>query len=122
MRSGSSSSVRVFYPRFSRQALLDRLREVSPALRAEIPVQRVVLFGSYARGRQTAASDIDLLVVYRGPARPDAFALVKRGLKIPGVEPHVYSETEYEQNKALVDRMIRDGVTVWEAGADGPVT
>ena len=53
MRPRSSSSVKVFYPPWTREALLVRLREGVIALREVLPLIRVVLFGSYARGRQT---------------------------------------------------------------------
>lgn len=45
-----------------------------PELKEKLPVRRVVLFGSFAKGRATAHSDVDLLVVYEGPPREDAFA------------------------------------------------
>jgi len=71
-----------------------------------------VLFGSYAKGRQTVASDIDLLVVYTGRPRADAYALVKRALNIRRLEPHVYAEEEYEQVGMIIERMIRDGILI----------
>jgi len=83
-----------------------------PALQGVLPLKRVVLFGSYARGQQTIASDIDLLVIYAGESREEAYALVKRTLNIPGLEPHLYTEQEYEQVKMTVERMIRDGFPV----------
>ncbi len=52
------------------------------ALQAMLPVTRIVLFGSYARGRHTIASDIDLLVTYSGPKRDDACGLVWRRSKL----------------------------------------
>ncbi len=81
-------------------------------LRTELPVKRAVLFGSYATGRQTVASDIDLLVIYRGKPREDAYALVKRTLNIRRLEPYVYAEEEYNQVKSTVERMIRSGILV----------
>lgn len=86
------------------------LRRRLPALQENLPLKRVVLFGSYARGRHTVASDIDLLVVYAGPSREDAFALVKRTLDVRGLEPHAYSEQEYERVKTTLERMVVGGV------------
>jgi predicted nucleotidyltransferase len=121
MRTGLSDSVKVFYPRFSREDLLVMLREGIAGLQAKMPLQQVILFGSYAQSRHTVASDIDLLVVYQGEPRADAFALVKRTLRIPGLEPHVYSEEEYEQLKQTVERMVRGGVVIWGTNS-GAVT
>jgi hypothetical protein len=75
----------------------------------------VVLFGSYAKGTYTVGSDVDLLVVYRGESRPDAYALVKRALSVPRLEPHVYTEAEYEAVASTVNRMVQGGVTLFES-------
>jgi predicted nucleotidyltransferase len=116
MQPRSSGSVKVFYPPWNREALLVRLREGVIALCEVLPLVRVVLFGSYARGRQTVASDIDLLVVYAGAVRGDAYALVRRTLDLRRLEPHVYAEEEYTQVRETLDRMVQDGITVYSAG------
>jgi hypothetical protein len=87
-----------------------------PALKEKLPVKRAVLFGSYAKGRHTIASDIDLLIIYSGKPRRDAYELVKRTLNIRRLEPHIYSEGEYRQVEMTVERMIRDGISV-ESGS-----
>lgn len=79
----------------------------------KLPLKRVVLFGSYAKGRQTIASDIDLLVIHAGQPCEDAYALVKRTLNIHRLEPHIYAEEEYEQVQMTVERMARDGIRVF---------
>lgn len=112
MRTKSSGSVRIFYPALDKAGLLRILRERLPRLAGQLPLVRVVLFGSYARGTYTVASDVDLLVIYRGAPRPDAHALVKRALAIPRLEPHLYTEAEYEAARATVDRMVRGGVSL----------
>jgi hypothetical protein len=112
MRRGSSSSVRVFYPKFNQQELIQKLKDRLQVLRDILPLSLVVLFGSYARGNYTVASDADLLIVYKGEERPDAFASAKKALDIPLLEPHVYSEGEYERLKEAVNRMVEGGVVL----------
>lgn len=112
MLKESSSSVRVFYPPLSCEDLLNVLRQRMPAVQEKLPVKRAVLFGSYAKRRHTIASDIDLLIVYAGKPREDAYALVKRTLNIRRLEPHVYAEEEYRQVEMTVERMIRDGISI----------
>lgn len=111
MQTTSSGSVRVFWP-LGCEEVLEALRQRVPRLSALLPLRQVVLFGSYAQGRHTVASDIDLLVVYRGPAREDAFALVKRVLALHGLEPHVYAEADYEHVRPTLERMIQGGIPV----------
>jgi len=116
MRPRSSGSVKVFYPPWNREALLARLRAGVLALREVLPLVRVVLFGSYARSRQTVASDIDVLVVYAGAGRGDAYRLVRRALDLRRLEPHVYAEEEYAQVSETLERMVQDGITVYSTG------
>jgi predicted nucleotidyltransferase len=116
MLKGSSSSVRVYYPPFNTQQLIQKLKERLEILEEKLPLLLVVLFGSYAKGNYTAASDVDLLVVYEGGERKDAFAVVKRTISIPRLEPHVYSENEYEELKGTICRMIEDGIVLLGQG------
>ena len=113
MRTRSSGSVRIFYPAFDKAELLRTLRECLGHLESKLPLVRVVLFGSYARGTHTVGSDVDVLVVYRGEPRPDAYALTKRALGIPRLEPHLYTEAEYEGARTTVAKMVRGGVTIF---------
>jgi hypothetical protein len=56
---------------------------------------------------------VDILVVYRGKERKDSFAKVKKSLDISLLEPHVYSEGEYDKLKDSIERMIADGVVLF---------
>jgi hypothetical protein len=48
-------TLKVFYPPFSRKELLAALGQRLPALQGQLPLKRVVLFGSWAKGRHTVA-------------------------------------------------------------------
>ena len=108
----SSGSVKLFYPRFDGQTLVNALRQGVAALSARMPLKHVVLFGSWAQGRATAFSDIDLLVVYSDPTREDAYQEVRRCMDIPGLEPHVYSETQATQLESTLARMSANGIVL----------
>lgn len=118
MLKKSSSSVRIYYPKFDREWLIRRLKERLGALEVKLPLQLVVLFGSYAKGNYTVASDIDLLIVYKGQERKDAFAIVKKTFSVPRLEPHVYSEGRYEGLKGIISKMIENGIVLFSK--DGP--
>lgn len=45
-----------------RSYIIDQLKAIKPILQKEFPVQRLALFGSWARGEQSNASDVDILV------------------------------------------------------------
>lgn len=64
------------------------------------------------------ASDVDLLVVYDGPPREDAFATVKKTLPIRGLEPHVYTCEAADAQADLLARMARNGVLIFDTADD----
>jgi predicted nucleotidyltransferase len=102
--------VKVTYPRLGRDELLTELRSRLPALAGNLPLCEVVLFGSWAAGRATAFSDIDLLVIYSGPPRDDAYRIVREVVGLRGLEPHVYTDDEAAALRPTLDRMTRGGV------------
>ena len=62
MPKTSSSSVKIFYPKHNREQIIEAIQEALPRLQEQLPLKLVALFGSYAKGNYTVASDIDLLV------------------------------------------------------------
>lgn len=112
MQQKSSSSVQVFYPKYNREEIISQIQQALLSLQEKLSLTLVVLFGSYSKGNYTVASDIDLLIVYGGRARKDAYAICKKTLKIPRLEPHVYSEKEFEEGKQTIERMVKDGVVL----------
>ncbi|MDP2753779.1 MAG: nucleotidyltransferase domain-containing protein [Nitrospirota bacterium] len=113
MQRKYSSSVQVFYPRFDRETIIKILKEKVKVLKKELPVSMVVLFGSYAKNNYTIKSDVDLLVVYKGELK-GAYEKVKKAVDIYGIEPHVYSKEEYAAMKDTIERMVEDGVVIFE--------
>ena len=119
MQSESSGSVQIFYPKLNREEVIRKIRKGLDDLKREIPISLVVLFGSYARGNYTVASDVDLLVVYTGEKREEAYTTIMRILDIPRLEAHVYLEEEYREVKEVIERMTRDGVVLFQRSAAG---
>lgn len=113
MRRESFGSVKVFYPPYTRHDLIELLRGKVPALAAELPLQRVVLFGSWARGNHTAFSDVDLMVIYGDPPRDDAYDAVKRTMEVRGLEAHVYSANQARAVGRTLERMAEGGIVLF---------
>jgi predicted nucleotidyltransferase len=114
MQKKYSNSVRVFYPRFSKEEVIQKIRNKLESLNKELPITLLALFGSYAKGTQTVASDIDVLIVYKGKERKDAYKIAKKVLGIPGLELHIYSEEEYKKMVCTIKRMLRNSVILWQ--------
>lgn len=113
MQKKSSSSVKVFYPEFNQADLLRILKERIKRLNKELPLVKVILFGSYSKGNYTVGSDIDLLVIYKGEPNPNAYAITKKCLSIPRLEPHLYSEAECEKAREMIQKMSEGGILLF---------
>jgi predicted nucleotidyltransferase len=80
---------------------VERLRREAEPLCREAGVEKIILFGSYAIGRQTASSDIDLLVVIDTNIcdKDKAYRILRKGLSIKMIELHILSKEEYQSMK-----------------------
>jgi len=113
MLKQSSGSVRIFYPEFDKEEIIKRIRENLPALKKRLSILFVSLFGSYSKGNYTVSSDVDLIVVHRGEKRENAYSIVKKTIPIYGLEPHIYTEKEYQEMYSIIRKMIKGGVVIY---------
>ncbi|MBX2897776.1 MAG: nucleotidyltransferase family protein [Cyclobacteriaceae bacterium] len=70
----------------TREDILTILRAHKAEIQKKYPVASLALFGSFARGEQTAKSDIDLLVEFNGPIGLEVVDLVEDLEKLLGVK------------------------------------
>ena len=99
------------------------LRQVLDAIAEAVEPERIILFGSAARGTMHAGSDVDLLVVKRTDDLPGlraavrtALAADRRPLDVVAGTPRVLDE----QRRCLslvYGPALRDGVVAWERNA-----
>jgi len=81
------------------------LQEVTERLRASLSPEAIYLYGSFAYGSPTAASDLDLLVIIGESDRTffersaEAYRAL-RGIGVP-VDVQVYTREEFEQRATL---------------------
>lgn len=84
-------------------------------------IERFILFGSFARGTQTADSDVDLIVITKSKLRfldryIQLLPLLHGVLQPHAVEPLIYTEAEYEALRArgagIVHTAHIEGVTI----------
>lgn len=97
---------------------------VSVTVKAVHP-QRIVLFGSRARGDQRPDSDLDLLIVEKSPFSPehrrqDELRLIRQALwdvPVP-IDLLLFSEEEVEQWREspnhVIGQCLSEGVTLYE--------
>ncbi len=92
------------------------IREVVDKLRKEYQPEKVVLFGSYAYGKPTRDSDIDLFIIKdTAQRRVDRFVEVSRLIYEHGrgvsICPLVYTPKEVEERLALGDDFVEEVLT-----------
>ena len=89
-----------------------RLIEISKRLKKEYSAQEVILFGSYATGKATKDSDVDLFIIASTKERFfERMATVKRLIRdlrdgFP-VSPIVLTPMELEKRKKAGDQFVR---------------
>ena len=107
-----------------RHAQIDQLiSRIVKTISHEYRPQKIILFGSYAYGRATPDSDIDLLIIKDTDLRMvDRFVEVKRliydpQLRIP-VSPLVYTPHELQERLDMgddfVEEVMREGKVLYE--------
>jgi predicted nucleotidyltransferase len=101
------------------------LREIVAAAVRAVDPERIILFGSYARGEAGLSSDLDLLIVERGPlgqgkTRRSEIKRLRRALwdfRVP-IDILVYTEDEVAAWRDAVNhviaRSLREGRTLYE--------
>ena len=106
------------YPVLNRKQVMDRLRQARIGLENRLTVSKVILYGSYAVGRYTAGSDIDIVVIYKGSLRDDAFRVVMDEVRLPRLEPKVYTEEQFNallaQSPKFAKTLEEEGVVIFQ--------
>ena len=103
------------------------IRKVTTIIREEAPrATRALLFGSVARGEDTAASDVDLAIVWPDDVDVDERDVSKISARVTALtgnvcEPFVMSETEFQQIErtapALATPLKTDAISLLEGEA-----
>ncbi|MFH0983477.1 MAG: nucleotidyltransferase domain-containing protein [Planctomycetota bacterium] len=86
------------------------IRKFAEAIAREFKPQRIILFGSYAYGKPTEDSDVDILVVmpYRGHPTEKAIEIRQRIRRPFALDLLVRSRREIERRMAWNDWFIRE--------------
>jgi predicted nucleotidyltransferase len=95
------------------QEMYNRLKKISERLKKEYRAEKVILYGSYARGEEGEDSDIDLFII--APTQERFFermATVKSIVhdlrwRLP-FSPIVLTQAELKERKKIGDQFIED--------------
>jgi predicted nucleotidyltransferase len=97
------------------------IRDLVDRIAARFKPQKIILFGSYARGDFTRDSDVDLLIVMETRGRHRPSLAIRRQVPIEfGVDLIVLSEAQLRRRLKAGDfflqEAIEQGKTMYEAG------
>jgi predicted nucleotidyltransferase len=86
-------------------------------LQEGFPVEKILLFGSYAKNKQGEESDIDLAIVL-SKFRTDRFNTRVELLKLTRefeevIEPHPFLSTEFNESDPFVLEILKTGETIY---------
>ena len=83
----------------------------------QIPISKVILFGSYAKGTYDKGSDIDLAIFsdyFEGMKGVDAFKfLFMQTLEYEvDLEPLAFTSADYREPVGIVEEIVRTGIEI----------
>ena len=93
-----------------------QIRNYARTLREDnLPISRMVLFGSYAKGTQRRYSDIDLCVIssrFRDSFEALQYLWRKKGREHINIEPVGFSPKDFREGSSLINEIKRHGIRV----------
>ena len=86
--------------------------------RNKIPIEKAILFGSYAKGHANAESDIDVALVsevFSGDRFEDRRKIIPLRRKIDNrIEPLPFKPEDFENDGILVEEIKKTGILVFQ--------
>jgi predicted nucleotidyltransferase len=86
-------------------------------LKAGLPVEKIILFGSYSRKEQNELSDIDIAVVlkeYRTDRFDTRLELMKYAREFEDIiEPHPFLANEFDETEPFVSEILQSGINIY---------
>lgn len=103
--------------RYTTESNIEQIaKEFADILKNEMHINSVYLCGSYAKGTDTADSDIDIAVVgddFSGDVIEDTFKLMKIRRRVDTrIEPHPFKSSEFNQSNSFVREIVATGIRI----------
>ena len=97
------------------QGIINKVRQYVTLIPKSFGVRRVYLFGSFARGQEQEASDIDIALVLAN--MPDFYEAQKRLMQLRRkidlrIEPHPIKLEDFNVSNPFADEIERTGVEI----------
>jgi len=91
---------------------IDQIRDSCATIFKEFPVEYCYLFGSYAKGKATEISDVDLLIAtdVSGIKFYDLVEAIREGLQ---KKVDVLNREQLSDNPELINEILKDGIKIY---------
>ena len=94
---------------------IDEIKEILATLLENMPVYRVILFGSYAKNMPTKESDIDIMIDCEGQVKGLEFYKIMDEIgESFDKDVDVIEKIEIEKNSPIEKEIDKTGVVVYE--------
>jgi predicted nucleotidyltransferase len=87
-------------------------------VRSVLPVKKVILYGSYAKGTATESSDVDICFFVENLKNNNRLEIMRQLLKISSeylevdIEPRVFHISVLEEDNPFVKEIVRTGIEI----------
>lgn len=98
-----------------KQQAIDIAKRFSEAAKLSFPVEKIILFGSHAKGTAHSDSDLDIAVIIKDESDKQSvdLGLWKLGFKLDSrIEPYTIFHSDFDPASPLVFEIQKFGITV----------
>ena len=95
--------------------IIDLIQNFIALVKDDIEIEKVILFGSYAKGTYNLESDIDLAIISPDFKEEDcidnmAMLLYKANVLKADIQTIPFSIEEYEEPKGIMEEILKTGI------------
>lgn len=98
---------------------IKKIKEMTIPIFEKYPINKAILFGSYAKGEATNNSDIDLYIDTNGKLRGlDFVGLLEILVDTLGIDIDLIDKSHIEPNSLIMQEIIDGGMVIYEKSKD----
>lgn len=98
---------------------LDKIKEKTRPIFIDYPVRKAILFGSYAKGKETSSSDIDLFIDTNGELKGlDFVGLLEILVNTLEKDIDLIDRSHIEEDSSIMKEIEKGGLVIYEKSKD----